>query len=205
MKAHLITIKLFPDAGFSISLFNVPIPDDIMEQIRQIPGYINKAQIREFDPTNEFSRYLDDTAVGFMDICKVENQDVTQKIKQINKLLLIQKGTKNHPLSPKETYQEFIDIVLDFGIIYSTFIEIVLCNMFIQNKTRIPLRYLIANDINTVPDIKLNVKQLHSIISKLLGLLYEPNSVSISVFSNANSKLANCADTIFERLWKGEL
>ena len=54
-----------------------------------------------------------------------------------------------------------------------------------------------------MPDTKLNLKQIHTIVSKLLGLLYEPNSVSLSTFSNPNYVLQDDANTIFERLWKG--
>lgn len=152
----------------------------------------------------EYKNGIDNNIVAYQDLCKVENQDVTQKIKQINKLLLLQKRTKNGILSPKETYQEFIEIILELGLIYSTFIEIVLCNMFI-NGDKVPIRYLLNSDPNAMADIKLNVKQLHSIVSKLLGLLYEPNSVSISTFSSKSSKLPEFADTVFERLWTGTL
>ena len=109
----------------------------------------------------------------------------------------------NAILNISNIYSQFINIVLELGLIYSSFVEVIFANMFVKDK--IPIRYLLTLNPNIVPDMKLNLKQIHTIVSKLLGLLYEPNSVSLSTFSNPSYMLQDDANTIFERLWKGQI
>lgn len=202
MEKHLITIDNHPEKNFCIIIFDSNIPDDIYIRLQTIPGYIQYKFINTID-SDIYKKYLNDEnkVIAYINVNKVENQDVTFKIKELNELLLKIKPTKSNDLNISNIYSQFINVILELGLIYSSFIEIIFANMFV--KDRIPIRYLLSLNPNVMPDTKLNLKQIHTIVSKLLGLLYEPNSVSLSTFSNPNYVLQDDANTIFERLWKG--
>lgn len=72
--------------------------------------------------------------------------------------------------------------------------------MYLDKNNEV-LRYALAKDINATPVRKLGVRQIHTIVSKLLGLLYIPNSTTICRFSNDQDKLPKYSGTILEKLW----
>lgn len=192
------------EKNFCMILFDIDVPEKIYFRLKEIPGYIDYKFINTID-SEIYNRYLEyeDRIITYTNINKVENQDVTFKIKELNELLLKMKPSKSNELNISNVYSQFINIVLELGLIYSSFVEVIFANMFV--KDRIPIRYLLSLNPNICPDMKLNLKQIHTIVSKLLGLLYEPNSVSLSTFSNPSYMLQDDANTIFERLWKGQI
>ena len=139
--------------------------------------------------------------------CKVDytNSNIMM-VKNVKSLLISQKQTKQSDLSISDTYQSFMETMLELGTIYSSFVENIFANMFIKDNT--PIRYLLKDDPKVKATFKLNYKKIYKIISKLLGLIYEPNSISISIFGEEevnNPNLIDESNTIFERLWKGIL
>ena len=192
------------EKNFCMILFDIDVPEKIYFRLKEIPGYIDYKFINTID-SEIYNRYLEyeNRIITYTNINKVENQDVTFKIKELNELLLKMKPSKSNELNISNIYSQFINIVLELGLIYSSFVEVIFANMFV--KDRIPIRYLLSLNPNICPDMKLNLKQIHTIVSKLLGLLYEPNSVSLSTFSNPSYMLQDDANTIFERLWKGQI
>jgi hypothetical protein len=61
-------------------------------------------------------------------------------------------------------------------------------------------QYQVDDHVNIA--VKLSLKTLHSRISKLLGLLFEPNETSISKFSVKSDKVPVTIGSIYERLWE---
>lgn len=174
------------DNSFIIS-FKSPIPSNLMADFEIITG---------------FQVAIDDTRIVYdYEIKNVENDDVTKAIKNINNLLRLE---NKDPTPVTEVYENYIKEVLEVGDIYSTFIELVLCNMYLTKDKEI-LRYAVNRDINEFSNIttKLSPKHLHKAVSKLLGLLYEPNAGSISKFASLDDPLLECANTVLERLWTG--
>ena len=149
-----------------------------------------------------FIKIKDDRTVVYCDLFNIENKDVTKVIRDINTLL--KKEVGKNITSIDTVYHTYIKYVLDVGDIYSSYVEIVLCNMYLTEDREI-MRYAINRDINLYNNIsiKLTPKTLNTAISKLLGLLYEPNAGSICTFADASNPLAISSDTVFEKLWTG--
>ncbi len=166
-------------------IFNKIIPEELMYIFRDIPGYYDK---------------INDYTLEYGNVYNVENEDVTKIIRNINDILKSEKG--KYIKSITTVYDEYISNVLQVGDIYSVFVEIVLCNMYVTKDNEI-LRYALAKDINAKPYRKLNVRRLHTVVSKLLGLLYEPNGMSVCKFSDTHDNLKESQNTILERLWTG--
>lgn len=188
------------NTGICQIIFKNTIPQYILDKLATIPGYISFEQSNELYPnlyTNTGKNVL------YTSLSKIQNEDVTKTIKDVNNALLLEKAQKNKCLCIQDTYEALIKPILSLSLIYSSYIEVILANSFVNNKT--PIRYLLENDPQAKALVRMNYKQIHSIVSKLLGLLYEPNSVSISNFANASINLPVDANTIFERIWKGDL
>jgi hypothetical protein len=183
---YLIDIEHINKDQFKIILNN-DLPEELLVKISKLPGFI---------------QFIDSKTILCHNIFHVENKDVTKVIRDINNLLRKETGKKI--TSVVDVYHQYIQSILDVGDIYSTFVEIVLCNMYLT-KDREILRYAINRDINMLDeiDIKLTHKTLHTAVSKLLGLLYEPNSGSICTFADSSNPLPICSDTVFEKLWTG--
>ena len=203
LSKNLKEIINLPEQKISIIICSNIIDNNLEAEFRKIPGYI------DFDT---FKRNYSDFAVKYEEIknniviyqnqYNVENQDVTQRIKDIKALLVTQKQNALNT-NIANTYQEFMNIILELNNTYSSFIETIFTNTFIRNKT--PIRYLLKDDPYIDPDTRLNYKQINKIVSKLLGLIYEPNSISISHFGENDPSLQLESNTIFEKMWNGYL
>lgn len=168
-------------------IFSKDIPENCIECFQNIPGYIGIPHKQ---------------SVRFSNLSDVENEDVTKTIQKVNDLLKQQSKIQTLQ-SIVDTYDLFINELLAVGQIYSIFVEIVLCNMYVM-KDRTLFRHAIQNDISSLPYRKLGIKNLHSNVSKLLGLLYEPNNKTISHFSGkSNNILPDSSDTVLEKMWYG--
>ena len=98
---------------------------------------------------------------------------------------------------------EMMEIVLQVGTPYSSFVEMVFANMFMTNKkNREFWRY--NPDKKIV--IKLGDKILSRNLSKLLGLLYVPNKNTISQVDKLNELDLDTMDlTIYEKIFLSRL
>lgn len=189
---HLLDIKKFDN--YSQLVFDVQIPANIGEKLKHIGIHSVGKKTHA-----TFKQIINNgTVVEYYDVFDVQNHDVTDTIRKVKKILQKEKG-KVIPVD--ETYHQYINEVLKVGDIYSTYVEIVLCNMYLTKDGEI-LRYALANDINVKVHQKLSLVKLCTVVSKLLALLFEPNTMSIGRFSpHDQSKVPDSSDTIFERLW----
>jgi len=183
-------IILDNDNNESILIFDKQIPPSDLMLFSEITGFI------EYKTENK------KTNIRYSNLQNVINQDVSAVIKNINNLLKMEvKAKQIKPIT--DTYTNFMKYILSVGIVYSSFIEIILCNMYLTKDEQV-LRYAITNNINVQPHTKLGIRQLNKIISKLLGLLYEPNELTITKYSDLNTKIPERTDTIFEKFWEGK-
>lgn len=165
-------------------IFDNDIPNNIILEMSKIFGFQN---------TNH-------NIAIFQGLTEVANEDVTLKIKELSTLL---KGSSAYSLQDIVSfYKTFIDTILSIGNIYSVFVEIAMANMFITDTDQI-FRYQLNHPSysqNIILSKKLGIKRLHTYISRLLGLLYEPNVQSIHKLKE-KTKLPISANTIFEQIW----
>lgn len=180
---HLVDIENF-ETTF-VLYFNIDIPSEIVTLFTTINGFTTCL-------TNE---------IHFQNLYNVKNEDVTYKIKNLETLL-----KKNRVKAFSEMldfYETFIETMLSIGNIYSTFIEIIMANMFITKDDQIFRHQLTQtgtiNNINICK--KLGIREMSRSTSKLLGLLYQPNTKTISQLKKKNIKPQFSADTIYEQIW----
>jgi len=193
LEAHIKDIQINPDQfkqfngikDASVLILSTILEDQDLKLFQDIHGYV------------DFFILDNDTYMLYLNTGKIMNYDVTQIIRSVNEILRKQVGKKIEPIT--DTYAKFIKNTLSVGTIYSSFVELVLCNMYLTKDDEI-LRYALQRDINSVPFTKLSIKKLHRAISKLLGLLYEPNEISINGY-DTNNNIPQTRNTILEQLW----
>jgi len=147
----------------------------------------------------------------FEELSTCMNDDVSTILNAVKGQLTADNKATNDSIS--SSYHVLMDNMLSIGFIESIFIEIALCNTFLNSKDRVfrtGLRDAQLNDVGILPITKrLNVKSIHRHISPLLSLLYEPNSKSIrnmyeeTLLAKKPENLEKM--TIFERIWMGQL
>jgi len=186
IQDKLLDIIVDKDKTFSVMIFSPMLTNGEISLLSSIKGYSGMTEVGE------------ETRLTYDDIHDVVNRDVTTKIKEVKKLTQFQ--GKKDLLPIDEVYRKFIMNALSVGEIYSTFVEIILCNMYVTEDGEL-LRLALQRDVNAVPIKKLNIKTLHTIVSKLLGLLYEPNEQSICKFADVGNPLPITANTVLERFW----
>lgn len=190
IKDHLddIELKVIDDKSHNCSfsgsrlIFDENIPKNIIDELIKISGFhaYNKNWIEYHD--------LDD---------KLKNADVGKIIADVNQIFKKDKN-KIGIKSPNEIYEMLISAILSINDIYSTFIELIICNSYICTNEKL---YRYELQVNPNPKIKarLGIKSLHTVISKLLGLLYEPNKKSI--LNLKGFKIDEDNLSIYEKLW----
>jgi len=185
---HLIDIE--NDSKKSTIILDVVLSDKEIEYFKQIEDY------------QDFRVNLKNkTEITYLNRNNVINEDVTKIITTVMNLL----KTENTITPIDKVYKTYVKSMLKIGQIYSTYIEIVLCNMYITKEGEL-LRYAIQKNPSAVAAKKLSIKKLHTIVSKLLGLLYEPNQTTICRFSpNDKSKLVESGNSVLEKIWSNEL
>lgn len=169
--------------------FDHDVPEDIRELFYQIPGYLN---------------LKDSDTIGFENMYDVENEDVGKIIKEVNNLLNTETEKELTPLN--ETYNSLVNNILDIGFVYSTFVEIVLANCYVNNNNKI-IRYAFT-DPNEDTNIykKYSIKLIHTLVeSGILSFLYEPNNQSLTKTYNKFDNIDMDKITIFERIWLGRI
>ena len=113
------------------------------------------------------------------------------------------KSKKLPDKTPASYYEEMMGYVLEVGSPYSSFVEMFFANMFVIDEDETQFwRY---NQDQTIVK-KLSDKTVAQRISKLLGLLYEPNKQSleeITGFDNLDLD-EEARKNIYGRIWLGE-
>jgi hypothetical protein len=179
IKYHIKNIQL-RDSECSL-IFDETIPSEIIEIMMEIPGYINTyGNISEF-------QY----------VYNVENEDIGKVIKVVKSCLLTEKTKSITPID--ETYEQLISAILSIGDIFSSFIEIVLCNLYTNSKDKV-VRYQLRDNDHVSMYKKYSVYHVHSILSPTLNLLYKPNIKTITDYYNSSIEESN-KPSIFEKIW----
>ncbi len=130
----------------------------------------------------------------------VINNDTISMLKQIQSLLKTQKAPRKPPV---EYYLDLMDLVLQVGTPYSSFVEMVFANMFMTNKKEKQFwRYNPEDRIQ----VKLGDRTLSSQLSPLLGLLYQPNRNTIAEMNKLEELEIEKIDlTIYEKIFLSRL
>lgn len=161
----------------------------ISQAMTKITGFINSTEedhrsFAYFEPDKELT----------------QNNDTISMLRNIQNLL---RTCKNPAMDPTEYYLEMMELVLQAGTPYSSFVEMVFANMFMTNRKQKEFwRY--NPDKKIV--IKLGDKILSKHLSTLLGLLYEPNKDTIAeVEKLEHLDLDNMDLTIYEKIFLSRL
>lgn len=129
----------------------------------------------------------------------VKNQDIIAVMNTIRNIL--KQGDVFQPI--ENYYLDLMTSILEVGTIYSSFIEILLANMFVVDyDNKIFWRY----NQDQKPTYKLGDKKLAAYISSRIGLLYQPNKNTIE---NVDLDELNKVDpnnlTIYEKIYLGQI
>jgi len=188
IKVHLTDIEQDKLNDSFMLYFDKDLTEELMTTLSEIPGYAN----------------LTARKVIFNNLYNVENNDVTAVIKAVNQLL----NTENEKevLPPNETYAKLIDYIINVGFVYSSFVEAVLANCYV-NKNGVVLRYAYADPSeNNKIHKKYSIKKIHTLIdSGILSFLYEPNNQSLTKTYDKFDKIDMDKITIFEKIWMGKV
>jgi hypothetical protein len=168
---------------YSEFIFKKKIPSELQDKFEKIQG---------------FSYYISDKIIRYNNVEGVENEDVAKVIKEVNELLNTQKDP-----DIIHVYSNLIRNILSVGDIYSSFVEVILCNLFVDKNDKV-IRYCLRDGDDFTIDKKYNIKTVHNILSETLSVLYQPNYVTIQKLHN---KLQNNSSgvSIFERIWSDSL
>jgi len=116
----------------------------------------------------------------------------------VKEILKTNNKVKKHPVT---YYEDIMSHLLSVGTPYSSFIEILLCNMFVVNNDKENKKFWRYNtDQKAVK--KFGEKNLSMNLSPTLGALFQPNKTSlqnIESFSDISIEKLS----IHERIWMG--
>ena len=184
IRDHLVDIH--ERDNLVILEFDTP---NISPAMTKITGFVNTVEQNNqgfayFEPDKELT----------------QNNDTISMLKNIQNLL---RTCKNPSTTPTDYYLEMMELVLQAGTPYSSFVEMVFANMFMTNKKQKEFwRY--NSDKKIV--IKLGDKILSKHLSTLLGLLYEPNKNTIAEVDKLQElDLDNMDLTIYEKIFLSRL
>ena len=129
----------------------------------------------------------------------IYNKDVISIMSDIKKIL----RQDNVSTSVESYYISLITAILEVGIIYSSFVEILFTNMFLVDKAnKIFWRY--RQDLK--PTFKLGDRTMATYISSRIGLLFQPNKKTVGKVSL--EELADIDEenlTIYEKIYLGKV
>ena len=190
IKEHLIDLQYFDNKEILRVIFNIKIPDDILVYFKEIFGFIS-SDWNSVLYQNNISTKL------------IKNPDIGATIQKISRVL---NGEPRNPQPIESSYNTLMSELLKVGNIYSCFIETILCNLYECQSGRIyryELEYAKSHNIKPSKIIlKYNIKKLFKKISKVLGLLYEPNRTTIKNIGTLD-ELSYQTKNIYEQLWLG--
>jgi len=172
-----------------------------------VPTRFTKEMVKSFSNTEHYQDQViikeNGLQLEFFECLEYENQDVTRILNQVNDSLKVKHKVGYSDII--STYSEQIRNILTLGDIYSTFVEITMCNAYTGVDELKPVRYIIR-DSKKVPELvtRRNIQALHEMSSSTLSLLYLPNKNTIMNMSG-QSRIAADTPSVFEEIWSGEL
>jgi len=133
------------------------------------------------------------------DKSSIKNQDVIAVVNTIKNIL--KQGDVFQPI--EDYYSNLMAAILEVGTIYSSFIEILLANMFVVDyNNKLFWRY----HQDQTPTYKLGDKGLAAYISSRIGLLYQPNKNTIENISlDELEEIDQKNLTIYEKIYLGQI
>jgi len=157
--------------------------DDIHEKIKEIKGFI------KVESNKAFFQNINE---------QINNIDTIQIMKKIKNILRTQNKVV---LTPSEYYDEFMNLILEVDIPYSSFVEMLFANMFVCDK-----KYTKFWRYNTEEKIikKLGDKNLTRYIKEPLFSLFQPNKKTLSFIKNINNTKQEDL-SIYEKMWIGKV
>ena len=177
---HMIEICKDSDK-INVVKFDIDITAGISQALQELPGFIK----------------IDKNILKFRDLDRseiYENNDIVNTVKQFTKELSSE-GQKDIDY----IYRTLMSKLLDISIVYSSFLEIFLCNMFLDSNGTV-LRYSKTKEIAK----RKSIKNLHTVLENtILDLLYEPNAKSILKIKDIESLTGSqgIAHSVYEELW----
>ena len=211
-----LTLRTFHESGRAILSTEKPIIDFFTNHLTDVVTIEDKTKLC-FD-TNEFpfeltsstskipglieTNYEQSYLIYTNDSFPIKNNDVIQTITDIKVLLKNGYIPQNKP--PIEFYMSMMTSILEVGTVYSSFVEILFANMLLVDYEEHKFwRY----NQHLKPTFKLGDKSMAAYISPLLGLLYQPNKISIDKIDLED--LDDLDDinklTIYERIWLNKI
>lgn len=198
-----LTMRSFHDSGSAQLTISKELKKFIKEHLIDIE-YEENFVILVFDTTElheefkEFSNFQ--TTAGnkiyfYNTFGDIKNNDPIEALRNVK---LILKVAKSNIKQPHEYYDLLMQQILTVGSPYSSFVELLLTNMFLTDDKRNELwRYN-----QTLPiKCKLGDKTLSGKTSPLLNLLYQQNKKTIQNIEFLNDYLTSNKLTIYEKLF----
>lgn len=173
-EAHLINIQNYEN-DFEL-FFDAEIPSFVVEELEPF-GYISKTE----------------TTMRFINLFNIPNYDVGKTLEEVDKAL----RTENKSVKPiEENYEKVINELLLVNDIYSTLLEIILCNLYVDEEDTV---YRYQGPTKKLAK-KYSVYHVSTMISPLLAMLYTPNNITMN---NLSVDLLKPIEqlSILERLW----
>ena len=120
----------------------------------------------------------------------------------MNNIKQILKSNKNVKKHPVEYFENIMTHMLSVGTPYSSFIEILLCNMFLVNKDMDNKQFWRYHNQEKAVQ-KFGDKTLAKNISPLLGCLFTPNKTTLQNI-NSFEDVEYDRLSVHERIWMGK-
>ena len=176
VKEHLIDIESEPSTNSVVLVFDTTeLPED-------------------FNKYNNFQITAGNKIYFINSLEQKQNNDPIEALRNIKIILRV---GKTNIKTPQEYYDLLMTQVLSVGAPYSSFVELLLTNMFLTDEiNNILWRY----DQTSPIKIKLGDKTLASKTSPLLNLLYQQNQKTINNIDYLDQYLNSNQLTIYEKL-----
>ena len=189
LMEHLIDIKQSKDEKYNDVLTTLVFDTD------QFPNELIDGSVLEFPQNYD---YQNKTVTFGSNSQTIMNEDIVTIMNLVKTLVI--KASKTYK-QPVEYYQDLITLLLNVGLVYSSFIEMLFANMFLVGELEQKKFWRYHQD--ETPTYKLGVRMMSSYISPLLGLLYQPNKDTIEKIDiNIEDFLTDDHDlTIYEKIW----
>jgi hypothetical protein len=183
-------IDIFSQSDKCIVKFNETPSEKIKELISDIPGFIS----------------FGEKSCSFEIIEGASNEDVSVDISELKRIMSKQIDKQDNPINIQKDIMDFLEILLKFGDIYSTFVETMLCNLYFSKAENKNMLY--RNAIHIIPSIrphmKLNPRSIVDIISPVTSLLLSANKKTVGSYFTEKSETVKTKKYLFEKLWDGE-
>lgn len=176
-ESHLTDILNDINAKTFELIFNIEVPQFVVDELEPFGFVEHRSNI-----------------LKFINLYNIANEDVGKTIEEVDRALM----TENKNIIPiKDNYEKIVKELLNVNNIYSSFLEIILCNLYVNEEDVI---YRYQQSQHKSIDKKYSVYHVSTMISPLLAMLYTPNNITMN---NLNLDLTKSIDklSILEKIW----